>query len=401
MLTYLRRLTDERDSLTQTATSVTDRAAAEDRDLTDTERASLTQMQTRCAEIDSQLVTYNEQAESMRAYASLRSRLSSDDDHDDAPPPAARTGAPALETRSWGQIVTESDAFRTYDGHGRTSPIQVPLELRSSSSPRLASDVIMTSNLPIPPHIFTPNDWVRISAFLDVISTERVSSGNVEWIYWPPPDPVAQVVAEGAVKPFADIPSVPKSSTLNTYAHAKVITRQALEDYPRIQSIIETRLRNGLVAALEAAVANAVETDINIPPAASAAGGTLLEAIRLGVGVVQANGYKPNAVLLHPNDWANIDINVMGVAGLPPTGASSFWGLVPVSAPDITVGKAYVGDFKEGVTLFDRGVANVFMSDSHADIFLRNELVILAETRAVPEVTTPLAMAQCTATAGP
>jgi hypothetical protein len=46
MLTYLRRLTDERDSLTQSATDLADHAATEERDLTDTERASLTSWQT-------------------------------------------------------------------------------------------------------------------------------------------------------------------------------------------------------------------------------------------------------------------------------------------------------------------------------------------------------------------
>ena len=64
MITYLKRLTDERDSLTAAATDLAEKAATEERDLTDTEKASMTAWSTRCAEIDGQLTEYNAQAES-------------------------------------------------------------------------------------------------------------------------------------------------------------------------------------------------------------------------------------------------------------------------------------------------------------------------------------------------
>src|SRR5262245_58564525 len=113
MLTYLRRLTDERDSLTQSATDLTERAATEERDLTDTERTSLAGWQTRCAEIDGQLVEYNAQAESQRAYARLRDTLHTDDD--DTPPQSRRVQQrQAEQPRGWGEMFVESDAFAHY-----------------------------------------------------------------------------------------------------------------------------------------------------------------------------------------------------------------------------------------------------------------------------------------------
>ena len=42
-----------------------------------------------------------------------------------------------------------------------------------------------------------------------------------------------------------------QSVTLVTWAHWKEITRQALEDIPQIRSIVEGRLRQGLVGAIE------------------------------------------------------------------------------------------------------------------------------------------------------
>ena len=67
MITYLRQLTAERDSLTAAASSLAETAATEGRDLTETESASLASMQTRCAQIDTQLTTYGEQVDATRA----------------------------------------------------------------------------------------------------------------------------------------------------------------------------------------------------------------------------------------------------------------------------------------------------------------------------------------------
>ena len=78
---------------------------------------------------------------------------------------------------------------------------------------------------------------------------------------------------------------------------------------------------------------------------------------------------------------------------------ATFWGLTPVAAASITAGKAYVGDFQQGATLFDRGVTNVFLSDSHASLFISNILVILAEARTKSVVTDGPAICECSVVA--
>jgi hypothetical protein len=110
---------------------------------------------------------------------------------------------------------------------------------------------------------------------------------------------------------------------------------------------------------------------------------------------VQSNGYNPNAVLLNQADWAALDVTVMGGTLGGPTVGTTFWGLKPVASRWQPVGTATVGDFKAGVVWFDRNVSSVFMSDSHADLFIKNTLVILAETRGKAAVVEPLALAEC------
>lgn len=390
MITYLQRLTAERDSLTQSATHLTETAAAEDRDLTDTEAASMRGWSERCAQIDAQLVEYNAQAEATRAYAQLHDRLVAGD-----PAPSGletRTAGAALETRSVGDGFVASDAFRSYTGHGQSGIFEAPSALETRAA-------ITTAQLSIPHFVWAPIEQQFQSILLNVIGRVQVSSGVVDWVEIGP-DPVAAVVAEGSAKPEAAFTLTPRSGALDTLAHWVQITRQALDDAAYIRSLIESKLRRGLLAKAEADVGTAIDaaaTQTNT--ASTAAGGTLLTAIRGGVGKVQAAGYNPNAVLLNPGDFAALDVDVMGKTDTGPIISQSFWGLTPVAATSIPAGKAYVGDFQQGVTLFDRGVTNVFLSDSHASLFISNILVILAEARVKSVVTEPLAICECSVVA--
>lgn len=395
MITYLRRLTDERDSLTQSAQALSDTAAREDRDLTETEQASMRGWETRCAEIDAQLVEYNAQAESQRAYARLREQL-----HDDGDAPTngrelqRRTPA-ALETRqaNWGDAFVTSDAFTDYPGAGTSRRVELPFDIQQRAA-------IMTGDLgtAIQPFTFVPSTPSVQSPLLAVVGTVVTSAGAVQWVKWTPAVQAAPApTAEGEAKPEAVMVPTVVPGSLETYAHWKGITRQALEDLPQIRSVVENRLRQGLVSALEGAVADAVNA-ATIPPVTGSAAGndTLLSTIRVGIATVQAAGYQPNAVLLNPGDFADMDVAIMGGTLGGPVVNGSYWGLRPVASPDVPAGTAYVGDFQSAVELFTRGTADVYLTDSHADYFVRNILLLLAEVRALATVPVPEAAAKCT-----
>lgn len=386
MLTYLKRLTDERDSLTESATSLATRAAEEERDLSDTERQSMASWQQRCAEIDTQLTEYNTQLESQRAYANLRAQLDEDRTETRSVSPSSST---SIETRSWGDLFVESDAFSNYNGAGSSARVEVPglFEQRAA----------ITSALPAPwvtpPYVYSPASYNESTPLLDVIGHVTTSSNAVEWIQWGPnPMGAATVVPEGELKPEATITPVAHADSLDTYAHWKGITRQALEDIPQIRSIVESRLRAGLYRALENAAVAALAADTTIPDVTDP---DLLTGLRIGMGTVQANGYgQPNAVLLNPADWAALDVSVAVMSNSAATSQAGFWGLRPIALPDIPRGTAYVGDFSTAVQMFDKGSASVFMSDSHADNFVRNILLVLAEMRALVTIPDPFAAAK-------
>jgi HK97 family phage major capsid protein len=56
------------------------------------------------------------------------------------------------------------------------------------------------------------------------------------------------------------------------------------------------------------------------------------------------------------------------------------WGLPAVVTPDQPAKTLFVGDGSMA-TIWDRMSAQIFISDSHADFFIRNIFVLLAEER--------------------
>jgi HK97 family phage major capsid protein len=253
---------------------------------------------------------------------------------------------------------------------------------------------IMTADLSIPHFIAPPIEQQYASILVQLCNTMRVSSGVVDWVEIGP-DPAAGVVAEGAAKPEAAITFTPKSAALDTLAHWVQITRQALSDASYMRSLVEGKLRRGLIKKLEADLTLAIVGNATIPTATNA---DLTAAIREAVGTVEGAGYNPNAVLLNPADYAELDVAAASApGGSPAQRTRSYWGLTPVAVPSLAAGTAYVGDLRAGVTVFDRGVSDVFLTDSHQDLFIKNTLVILAETRVKSVVDEPLALCKTAA----
>ena len=127
----------------------------------------------------------------------------------------------------------------------------------------------------------------------------------------------------------------------------------------------------------------------------------LLESLRVGLGMVDEAGYSANAVLLNALDWAALDMTILPVSRDGANVSTVFWGLRAVAVPQIPRGTAYVGDFAEGMTFFDRNQVSVMMTDSHEDYFLRNKLVLLAEARGKVVVSNAACLVKCAGTVPP
>ena len=139
---------------------------------------------------------------------------------------------------------------------------------------------------------------------------------------------------------------------LQTYAHWKAVTRQALEDIPQIQTIVQNRLLAGVSSALEAA---AVAALVAAALPAVDGDGSLTSGIRVAIASVESAGYSPNAVLLNPADAATLDMDSYTQTNNGAVRNGSIWGLPMVPARSVAPGTAYAGDFKQGLTWFRPG----------------------------------------------
>ena len=131
----------------------------------------------------------------------------------------------------------------------------------------------------------------------------------------------------------------------------------------------------------------------------------LLTTIRKARTAVTVTGRsRPTAMAVHPNDAEALDLlkDDQGryyFAGPANGGAERVWRVPVVECEALTEGEGLMGDFRKAV-LWDREQANVSVSDSHSDFFIRNMVAILAEMRAAFGLRRPSAFVKVTLTNG-
>jgi HK97 family phage major capsid protein len=205
-----------------------------------------------------------------------------------------------------------------------------------------------------------------------------------------------------------------KTSPVTTIAHWIPITNKMLADAPAMRGIINGRLLLGLDLELEDLLLTGDGTGSDLTGILSTAGINIqgkgtdneVDAIFKARTQIRVNGRsRPNAVVLHPNDWQAIRLMRENVATAtmgnylmgPPSqiGATTLWGLPVVESEAISENTGLVGDFAMGATLFDREQASIRVGTID-DQFVRNMQTILAELRAAFVVWRPAAFTRVT-----
>ncbi|NUR42063.1 MAG: phage major capsid protein [Streptomyces sp.] len=224
----------------------------------------------------------------------------------------------------------------------------------------------------------------------------------------------AAVVAEGADKPKSG-PFVFDliTTTLKTVAHWVPITRQAADDNGQLMGYINGRLTYGLEYKMDREILTGngttemqgILTTSGIGTYQPGVGNTDVKLITVRKAKTQGELalYPPSAIVLNPMDWQDIELDeddngqFRVIANVTDPGAPMrLWGLTVVTTVAMTAGTALLGGFRTGATLWERQGITILMTDSHADYFTANTLVILAERRANIAVHTPQAFVKIT-----
>lgn len=401
-MSYITQKVEERKRLTESIKALFDVAEKRGSDLTDDERRQLGEMENRTKVLDADIERYNGLAEASEKARKLGLAAAEREEEGEHRARVEANENPAkVETRQstfdFGKKYIESDAFKEYQerGAGRGRAVEMPgpasAEFRAAITTADIPDAFKTQI------VTGPAGPAFSTRLLDLLNREQVSTGAATFLRWPESSDAAEV-AEGAAKPEADLEPEEVAIALKTYAHWKGITRQALEDVPRIESIVQGRLLRGVVRKLQAAAAATIAAETAIEEVTAP---DLLSGLRIAIATLEELGYEPNAIGLNPKDAATLDLAAMQntVAGAVRLGGA--WGLPYAPSAAFVQGALYVADFTQAVTWYDRGNTQVYTTDSHADFFIKNTLVVLAEARAAFAVTEPPAIVKVTVAAAP
>lgn len=255
----------------------------------------------------------------------------------------------------------------------------------------------------------------------DIISVRQTNSDTVHYVRQTSRTNAAAPVPEATistavpesdpnntagVKPKSAMALEPVTATVKTIAHWIPATRRALSDAAQLRGLIDQELRDGLREEEEDQIVNGSGAGENFEGLDTVSGtqnqqfstGILQTARKARTKVATVGRAQPTAYLMHPNDWEAFDLLLDGenrfyFGGPTALGTPRLWGLPVVESEAVDEGHPWVGDFRKAV-LWDREQANITVSDSHADFFIRNMVAILAEERAAFGVTRPSAFVE-------
>lgn len=236
--------------------------------------------------------------------------------------------------------------------------------------------------------------------------SERANSAGTQ-----PPDGTANDVF--GLKPKSNIAFTSASTTVKTIAHWIPAHRNTLADRPAMQAIIDNELLWGLKLREDDALLNGTGTNdsllglLNTPGIQTYAGAqptgqghsaltdNWADNVRRAQTLVELAFYPSNGVVVHPYDWEKMELtkNSQGSYLLSTNVAvgatKTVWQIPVVSTPAIAQGTFLTGAFGQAAQVFDREQANIRVAEQHADFFVRNAIVILAEERLALAVQRP------------
>lgn len=240
-----------------------------------------------------------------------------------------------------------------------------------------------------------PRQQLRVR---DLLTPGQTESNSIEYAYQTVRQNNATTVAETAQKPESNYGWDVANAPVRTIAHWVPASRQAMDDIPQLESLIDGELRYGLDDAEDTQLLLGDGRGQNIlglytqaptyvqPSGVTISGETRIDRLRLAILMVELADYAPDGMVLHPTQWTNIELTKDSAGGYVfanPQGLASntLWGRPVVSTKRIGTGNFLVGAFKLAAQIFDRMDTEVRISDQDRDNFIKNMLTIRAEKR--------------------
>ena len=347
---------------------------------------------------------------------------------------AGQTYQGAVSAKTLGEMFVDSPEFKALNGGAGGYNMAQPFQLKTGNLGSMWGGVSQKDVYTALPS-GTPGSFGRIERdpmILPPMRTRRVrdlfpirstNASIIEYFQMSGFTNAASTVAERNVgntafglKPQSSIAFVGQQSPVRTLAHWEAIHRNVLADEPQLRSIIDNELLYGLRLVEDDQILNGNGVGENLLGIRNAgiqqyswsSGATLpvpdtkADAVRRAATLAYLAFYEPTGVVVHPNDWEDIELtkNSQGTylfaVSIQLGGEARMWRMPVVDTPAMTEGHALVGAFGTGAQIYDRESANIRIAEQHADFFVRNAIVVLAEERLALAVKRPEAFVDVT-----
>lgn len=309
---------------------------------------------------------------------------------------AQATNGP-VRPKSFGEQVVESDQFKAFQRAGSRGSMSLELKaaVTSSAAGALIRPLYETEVVGIPRRRLT------VRSLLPVVP---ISTSSVDYPKMSTRTNAAAPVAESAEKPYSDYAWTNATATVRTIAHLAKLTRQAMDDAPRLVAEVDSEMRYGLGLVEEAQLLNGNGTSQNLNGIITQATAyvapitvpspTRLDMLRLAMLQAALALYPADGIVLNPGDWAGIELTKTTDGAYlfsNPQGTIQprLWGLPVVDTPAMALDAFLVGNFQIGATLYDRMGVEVLISTENVNDFEKNLATMRAEERIALAVKRP------------
>jgi len=408
-------LKERAEASSKTAREIAQKAADENRDLTDDERH----------DYNGAIAALKSVLDGIKTTKADEAVIAEAKSFADAVGVPADGGDVRARVKSLGLTVCDSPEFKAMLGgfpEGR-----IPQKSRVQSAP-IAVKSLFTGASSTSAGAFVVNERTDIVESLgrkpltvrDLVAKRRTTSDAVEFVRQTSHTNNAAVVAEatssagptnvsgtltynagGGYKPEGAWAFEVVTTNVKTIAEWVPVTKRALADVAQLEGLINDELAADIAEAEEGQILNGNGSGENFTGITATSGiqtqafsTDLFTSVRKGVTKLRTVGrVNPSALLVNPADAEKIDLlkdanNVYYYGGPQVIGQRTLWGVPVVESETMAEGTGLIGDFSKAV-LWDREQTTVTMTDSHSDFFVRNLVAILADERLAFGVTRP------------
>lgn len=313
------------------------------------------------------------------------------------------------EVKSWGQQFVEGGSVKSaLEAHGSGFQGTMRQEVKQVNS-AAAGGLILRPFRDSEVMLLRERRVVR-----DLLTAIRVNTSSVDYVTQTTRTNNAAPVAEGTAKPYSDYAWGDATAVIRTLAHLAKITRQAMDDAPRLIGEIDSEMRYGLgfVEERQFLFGNGQGQNLNgIMPQATAfalpagfarrAGTTKIDVLRVAMLQNSLALLPADGIVLNEADWADIELTKTSdgaylFANPQGTVSPRMWSLPVVTTPAMTGDNFLVGNFSMGAVIYDRMAVEVLISTENADDFETNRATMRAEERVGLAVKRPQAFTKGT-----